>query len=100
MSTKTNVISDLKIFMVEVTTTQQVPVLAASKKEAEEIAESCADEDFDNGSDRDTSSVAYEINAADKTDEQCIPWGLDDDHPRRDWTIKQWFDARAGGQTE
>lgn len=95
MSTKTKKeVGDLKVYMVDVEVTFQIPVIAASKKDAEEIGEAAWEEDMQNGSDYDVYGHATEIASISDDNKHTLPYGVDDDHPRRDWTIKQWLEAQ------
>jgi hypothetical protein len=35
-----------------------------------------------------------EIASISDDNKHTLPYGVDDDHPRRDWTIKQWLEAQ------
>jgi hypothetical protein len=89
----------LKVFMVDVDVRFQIPVVAASREEAEEIGEEMWEEDMRNGSDFDVSSHATQVTSDSSDYRHTIPYGVDNDHPRRDWTIKQWLDALGGGSS-
>lgn len=85
---------ELKVFMVDVEIHVEIPVVAASKEEAQKIAEDVWEEDFRMGNEPDNVfSSAAEIMKSD--DGYTIPYGVDDDHPRRDWSIKQWLEAQG-----
>lgn len=92
MSTKSKPdVSDLKVFMVDVEVRFQIPVVAASKKDAEEIGEAMWEEEMQNGSDYDVFGHAVEITAAASDQKHTIPYGVDNDHPGRDWDIPRWL---------
>jgi len=82
--------SDLRVYEVEVTV--KMYVVASSDADAEEIAEENVEEEIGNG-------IAEFFPRVVTTTDECgdadmLPWGVDDDDPRRDWTVRQWLETK------
>lgn len=72
-----------------VTVSKEIAVVADSSFNAKMIAE-------DNERDEDiTYSVARETKDFTVGWKRSIPWGVENDDPRRDWTIEQWLENAA-----
>jgi hypothetical protein len=89
----------LRPFLVEVTVTRTVPVVAESRADAEAVALDHYDEDEDDEDDADVAvTLVTEVSSeADlKNRSHWIPWGLPDDDPRRNWTLAEWGHPPTG----
>ena len=78
----------LKVFMVEVTVTHMVPVVAADRNEAQAVALCHYEEDDE----QDEDARAYELKTLLPDLRGVIPWGVADKDPRRDWTLEKWLE--------
>lgn len=87
----------MKVFMVFVEVVFEVPVVAPTKEAAQEIAESMWEEDFQNGSEPVVSAHAVEIVDVGVDHKHTIPYGVDDDHPGRDWDLPRWIQETRNG---
>jgi len=87
-----------KVFLVDVEISFPMAVVASSKEEARTIAEENYKEDMEEVCD-------FGIYASPRLMAKCpeefhgvIPWGPDNDDPRRDWTVDQWLsEEKADG---
>ena len=82
-----------KVFMVNVNINFQMVVVATSKEEAENRAESNYIEDIEGGGHTVEAFDAYPVTTVSPSFQKCLPWGPCDQDPRRDWTVKQWLEA-------
>ena len=83
-----------KIYLVMVEIRQEVIVVADSKEDAEKVALEHYEEDFDNGNERDVETgVVIEIDKPGHF-RGTLPWGVDNDHPRRNWPIEKWLEEK------
>lgn len=86
----------LKPYFVEVELRVRVPVVAKSEEDACAVGRDHAEEEINNGYFEDAITFASAVPITPGMDGQdFLAYGVDDDHPRRDWPIKKWLEADA-----
>ena len=88
--------SDKKIYAVDVEVRLTMLVAAESEVAANELGLNHYKEDIKNDGD------PYAVEIGSRLLKSCpaaaqgvIPWGIEEDDPRHDWTVKQWFEEKA-----
>lgn len=83
-----------KVYIVNVSLEFDMAVVATDPEEAREVAEENFEEELQN--------VRYEtcfhprvVDKCPKDFQEVLPWGPANSDPRRDWTCKQWFEAKG-----
>lgn len=86
-----------KPYFVEVEIKVRVPVVADSRAEAEALGREYVSEEIEAGYGiEECIEDACATEATEKTPNiGALPWGVPDDDPRRNWTMKQWLDAES-----
>jgi len=90
MTDQTQSVSEKKVYSVHVDLSFNMAVVAASKEEAEEIAEDRFEEELENVR-ADTAFFARELNECPKEFKGTLPYGTESDEERESWPVEKWM---------